>query len=313
MLRPILGYWVGSTMNSAMIQKEQVDFYRKNGYLMVENAISPDELTKLQQITADLIAQSSQFSENTDLFDLDEGHSSNSPRLTRIKQPHAQHQAYWDVLTSDRMINLLQSLLGPDVRLHNSKLNTKAPGGGAAVEWHQDWAFYPHTNDNLLALGIMLSDVSMDNGPLLVVPRSHKGEVLDHSVNGVFSGAIAPDDPAFDQEKAVPLVGKAGSMTVHHVRLQHGSAPNLSDQSRQILFFECGAADAWSIGGNASAYTGVSAETYWQFMTDRLVCGEQSLFPRLEPVPVRMPLPPPPDSSSIFKVQKSSGARSVFK
>jgi len=238
-------------MNSAMIQKEQVDFYRKNGYLMVENAISPDELTKLQQITADFIAQSSQFSENTDLFDLDEGHSS--------------------------------------------------------------WAFYPHTNDNLLALGIMLSDVSMDNGPLLVVPRSHKGEVLDHSVNGVFSGAIAPDDPAFDQEKAVPLVGKAGSMTVHHVRLQHGSAPNLSDQSRQILFFECGAADAWSIGGNASSYTGVSAETYWQFMTDRLVCGEQSLFPRLEPVPVRMPLPPPPDSSSIFKVQKSSGARSVFK
>ena len=40
---------------------------------------------------------------------------------------------------------LLQALLGPTVRLQTTKLNTKAPGGGAAVEWHQDWAFYPHT------------------------------------------------------------------------------------------------------------------------------------------------------------------------
>lgn len=295
-----------------MLTNEQIQFYEENGYLMVENAIDPEQLAHLQQVTTEFIEQSRECTENNELFDLDDGHTKQSPKLTRIKQPHIQHDVYWQTLVSDRMTSLLKDLLGPNVRLHNSKLNTKAPGGGAAVEWHQDWAFYPHTNDDLLALGIMLNDVGMENGPLMVVPGSHKGDVLDHSVNGVFSGAINPDDPAFEHDKAIPLTGRAGSMTIHHVRTQHGSAPNLSEQPRMILFFECGAADAWSLGGNASAYTGISAQDYWQFLSDRLVCGEQTLTPRLEPVPVRMPLPPPPDNSSIFKVQKSSGAKSAF-
>jgi ectoine hydroxylase-related dioxygenase (phytanoyl-CoA dioxygenase family) len=295
-----------------MLSQAQIDFYHLNGYLMLEDAIPAQELALLQQVTADFIDQSRNCTENNELYDLEEGHCAQSARLTRIKQPHAQHAAYWDSLTTNRMTGILKSLLGQDVRLHNSKLNTKAPGGGAAVEWHQDWAFYPHTNDNLLAIAIMLNDVDLENGPLMVVPGSHKGGVLDHSASGVFGGAIDPEDPAFDINLAVPLTGRAGSMTIHHVRTLHGSAPNLSDQARMLLFYECGAADAWSLGGNSSAYTGIALDQYWQFMTDRLICGEQSLTPRLENVPVRMPLPPPPDSSSIFKVQKSSGVQSAF-
>ncbi len=75
---------------------------------------------------------------------------------------------------------VLQALLGPTVRLQTTKLNTKAPGGGAAVEWHQDWAFYPHTNDDLLAIGLILADVDEANGPLMVIPGSHKGPTLSH-------------------------------------------------------------------------------------------------------------------------------------
>ena len=295
-----------------MLSHEQIESYQLNGFLMVEDAIPAAELLILQQVTADFIDQSRSCTENNELYDLDAGHCPETPKLTRIKQPHVQHKAYWNALTSDTMTSILKSLLGPDVRLHNSKLNTKAPGGGAAVEWHQDWAFYPHTNDDLLAVAIMLNDVGLENGPLMVIPGSHKGAILDHSTNGVFAGAINPEDPAFNINQAVPLTGRAGSMTIHHVRTLHGSAPNLSDQARMLLFYECGAADAWSLGGNASAYTGIGLDQYWQFMTDRLICGEQSLTPRLENVPVRMPLPPPPDSSSIFKVQKSSGVRSAF-
>ena len=46
----------------------------------------------------------------------------------------------------------------------------KSAGYGSPVEWHQDWAFYPHTNDDVLATGIYLDDCDMDNGPLLVHP-----------------------------------------------------------------------------------------------------------------------------------------------
>ena len=56
-----------------------------------------------------------------------------------------------------------------------NKINIKAPEYGAAVEWHQDWAFYPHTNDDLLAIGVALDDCEEENGPLMVIPGSHKG------------------------------------------------------------------------------------------------------------------------------------------
>ncbi|MGQ7844680.1 phytanoyl-CoA dioxygenase family protein [Granulosicoccus sp. 3-233] len=294
------------------MSKEQIDFYQENGYLMIEDALSDEQLHLLQSVTQTMIEASREVSQSNDIYDLDQGHSAAEPRLTRIKLPHQQHPAFWDVLRSERITSMLKPLVGPDIRLHTSKLNTKAPGGGAAVEWHQDWAFYPHTNDDLLAVGIMLGDVEMDNGPLLVIPGSHRGPVLSHMNNGVFSGAIDPDDPAFDVSKAVALTGKAGSMSVHHVRTLHGSAPNLSNKARLLLLYECGAADAWPIAGSVSAFTGMSQTGFWQALNERTICGEQPLQPRLADVPIRMPLPPPPDSSSIFKVQQSSGARSAF-
>jgi len=251
-------------------------------------------------------------SESNDVYDLDAGHSAAEPRLTRIKLPHQQHPIYWETLTGAPITTILAALLGPDVRLHTSKLNTKAPGGGAAVEWHQDWAFYPHTNNDLLAVGLMLEDVTEENGPLLVIPGSHRGPVLEHTRNGVFCGAVDPADPLFDLASAVTLTGRAGTISLHHVRLLHGSAPNMSDRARLLLFYECGAADAWPITGNGGPYTNMKPAAMWEDMQKRMICGSQPRAARLEPVPVLMPVPPAPDSSSIFKVQESGGAVSAF-
>lgn len=295
-----------------MLDRKQTDFYDENGYLMIEDALSSEQLALLQGVTQDFMDASRQVSESNEIYDLDAGHSADEARLTRIKLPHKQHPAFWDVLRSERITSMLTSLVGPDIRLHTSKLNTKAPGGGAAVEWHQDWAFYPHTNDDMLAVGILLGDVDIDNGPLLVIPGSHRGPMLSHMNNGVFSGAISPDDPAFDVSKAVALTGKAGSMSVHHVRTLHGSAPNLSDRARMLLLYECGAADAWPIGGSTSSFTGMNQQEFWQALNERMICGEQTLQPRMADVPILMPLPPAPDNSSIFKVQQSSGVKSAF-
>ena len=64
----------------------------------------------------------------------------------------------------------------------------------------------------------MLEDVTQENGPLQVIPGSHKGPTLSHhNADGVFCGAVDPADPDFDLSKAVTLTGRAGSMTVHHV------------------------------------------------------------------------------------------------
>jgi ectoine hydroxylase-related dioxygenase (phytanoyl-CoA dioxygenase family) len=296
-----------------MLSAAQKAFYADNGYLLVEDVVTGAQLKKLQDITYGLIDESRKVSESNDRFDLDKGHSAAAPRLTRIKLPHKQDPYFWEILTQSKVTNVLTDLLGDDTTLITAKLNTKAPGGGQAVEWHQDWAFYPHTNDDLLAFGLMLEDVTLDNGPLMVVPGTHRGPLLSHQSNGVFCGAIDPDDPLFEKDKAVTLTGKAGSMTVHHVRTLHGSAPNMSDRNRLILFYEMARADAWPILGGGSYIHSLGQRKFWDDLQNRVVTGKPSLQPRLEPVPVAMPLPPAKDNSSIFKTQQSGGAKSAFR
>lgn len=295
-----------------MLTDEQKRFYAENGYLMVEDAVTPEQLARLRDITYRLIDASRTVDESDAVYDLDRGHGPDSPRLTRIKLPHKQDPYFWEILTNSAVTEVLNDLLGSDTTIITSKLNTKAPGGGAAVEWHQDWAFYPHTNDDLLAFGLMLEDVDAANGPLMVIPGTHRGPILDHRMNGVFCGAIDPDDTLFERDRAVTLTGKAGSMTVHHARLLHGSAPNRSDRARMILFYEIARADAWPILGASSYIHELGQRRFWQDLQDRVVTGRPCLTPRLEPVPVRMPLPPPPDNTSIFKTQQSAGQKSAF-
>ena len=295
-----------------MLTDDQKAFYDLHGYLMVDNVVSADQLRQLQSVTDALIEASRAVSESNEVYDLDKGHSADTPRLTRIKLPHKRDPIYHEVLTRSGVTQVLTDLLGPDTTLITSKLNTKAPGGGAAVEWHQDWAFYPHTNDDLLAFGLLLEDVDVDNGPLMAIPGTHKGPILSHHMNGVFCGAIDPDDPLFERDKAVTLTGKAGSMTVHHARTLHGSAPNVSDRARKILFFEMAKADAWPILGANSYIHSLGQRLFWQDLQDRTITGRPCLTPRLENVPVVMPLPPAPDNTSIFKMQQSGGAKSAF-
>ena len=98
-----------------------------------------------------IVADAGSVSSHTDVYDLEDGRSPASPKLRRIKTPH-KHFAYFNALVRHpRITAMLACLLGPNIRLHGSKLNMKSAGFGAPVEWHQDWAFYPHTNDEVLA------------------------------------------------------------------------------------------------------------------------------------------------------------------
>ena len=295
-----------------MLNAAQKDSYAEQGYLKVEGVVTGTLLARLQEATRTLIEGSRSVTESDDIYDLDSGHSPEAPRLTRIKLPHLRDPVFDEALRKSPLTGILTDLLGPDTVLQTSKLNTKAPGGGAAVEWHQDWAFYPHTNDSLLAFGLMLDDVTADNGPLMVIPGTHTGPVLSHHAGGVFAGAIDPDDPLFERERAVTLTGRAGDLTVHHVRTLHGSAPNLSDRNRLILFFECAAADAWPLLGASSYIHRQGQAALWADLEARRITGSLCTTPRLAPVPVRLPLPPAPDTGSIFKTQRSAGARSAF-
>ena len=297
-----------------MLSISEKKFYDDEGYLLVENVINPSQLNEILKITNQLIEKSKNITKSNDVYDLDHGHNSFTPRLTRIKQPHQVNKYFWDIIKESKIQEILIDLLGNDVSLKTSKLNTKYPDGGSAIEWHQDWVFYPHTNDKVLALGLMLSDVNFENGPLMVIPQSHKGPVLSHeNEEGLFCGAINPSDPSFNINRAITLTGKAGSMTIHHARTLHGSAQNNSDQNRLVLFYECNSADAWPLVGTGVYLKKSSPKDLWKQLQSQMICGNICLTPKMTSVPVRVPLPPPPDYGSIFTTQKTGRAKSAFK
>jgi phytanoyl-CoA hydroxylase len=145
--------------------------------------------------------------------------------------------------------------------------------------------------------GIMIDDVDMENGPMMVVPGSHKGPIHDHHGHGRFCGAMDPENCDIDLSRAVPCLGKAGSITIHHVRTVHGSATNFSGRS---LLYQYRAADAWPLLGLKEGI---------EKFNEQLIVGEPSLAPRLVPLPVRMPLPPAEHQGSIYENQRAGGRR----
>jgi len=284
-----------------MITDSDVEFYREHGYIVVPDVLDAATVTSLRPELARVLKGARDVTSHTDVYDLEPGHRPDDPRVRRVKTPHKFFPSFQRLYRHPRLVEIVTTLLGPAVRLHGSKINLKAPHYGSPVEWHQDWAFYPHTNDDLLAVGVMLDDCTSDNGPLLVVPGTHRGPVWDHHADGRFCGAIDPAAIRDEIARAVPLTGRAGWMSFHHVRLLHGSAQNISALPRALLLYEYAAADAWPLMG-VSDLADFDA---------RLVTGEPTIEPRVTPVPVRMPLPPALHQGSIYENQ-SAAARRYF-
>jgi len=286
-----------------MLTPDQVSAYRRDGYIVVPKVLSEAEIAALKAEIDRVLESARGLTANDAVFDLEDSHTAEAPRVRRIKLPHKVSPKFDALIRSDKLTGLVKPLLGPNLRLQTSKLNLKSAGYGAPVEWHQDWAYYPHTNQDVLALGVMLDDFVEDNGPMMVVPGSHRGPILDHHAEGRFCGGIDPSRDEIDFSQAVKLLAPAGSISLHHARLIHGSDINRSGRSRLFMLFEVTAADAWPLCGTASPFTDI--EEY----NARIIAGEPTIVPRMEPVPIRIPLPKALDQSSLYNAQKGLGHR----
>jgi phytanoyl-CoA hydroxylase len=131
-----------------------------------------------------------------------------------------------------------------------------------------------------------------------VTPGSHTGPTMwnHHGEDGCFAGLIDPDLIQDEIKRAVPCIGKAGSMSFHHVRALHGSALNTSNRPRNLLLYEVAASDAWPLMG---------VKDFVEF-DSRLLAGGSVIAPRMTSVPVRMPLPPATRQGSIYETQSAS-------
>lgn len=233
------------------LTQEQQDFFWTNGYLVLEDAVSAEQLQGLRQDFDGWVEESRSHQEayGTTLdgrprFDLESGHTAAKPALRRVNAPVEVSESYFNVMESSRMTQAVTDLIGPNVKLHHTKINSKLPGATTEVKWHQDFPFTPHSNDDVVTALLMVDEVTDTNGPLEVMPGTHTGEI--HSIwrDGKFTGFIDDDVAADCQRHSVFCKGPAGSVCLMHTRLLHGSTPNLSDSPRTLFISVYSSEDA---------------------------------------------------------------------
>jgi ectoine hydroxylase-related dioxygenase (phytanoyl-CoA dioxygenase family) len=276
-----------------VLTEAQRDQYRANGWVAVPGLVDGEWLERLRAVTAEFVDATRELTESNIIFDLDEGHSAAEPRLRRLTSPTDLHETFWEFASQSTITDVAVDLLGPDVKFHHSKLNFKAPRGGEEVKWHQDIQFWPHTNYDLLTIGVFLEDVEPGMGEVGFVSGSHDGPLYDLYDGDVWTGALCDGDlDGAGVEKADYPVGPAGSITVHNCRTVHGSAPNQSDRARPLLLQTYAAADAFS-------YTDLVRRSPHG---EEVIRGSPARWARHDPRPCLMP--PSGPYRPIFAVQQ---------
>ncbi|WP_298855114.1 phytanoyl-CoA dioxygenase family protein [uncultured Ruegeria sp.] len=283
------------------LTKDQKDQFWRDGVLVVEDAVTADQLADLRHVFKQWVDESrahqDDYGETLDgrpRFDLQPGHTAEVPGLRRVQSPEEISEVFADTMRNARTVELCAELIGPGIRFHHGKVNSKLPGTATEVKWHQDFPFEPMTNQDMITCLLFIDDVTLENGPLEVIPGSHKGPIHSHWHNGTFTGAVASEVMEGRDGEIVKCTGKAGSVCLMHACLLHGSAPNLSDQPRTLYIATYYAEDAIELSPNHLPST----------LTHELVRGQAS--GRVRCSSYEMELPEVPDGTSFFAQQEAT-------
>ncbi len=238
-------------MSHDVVTAEQIEFYETNGYLQLESFVDAEWMAELRMASDEFVEESRSLTTSTRRFDVETGHSAETPRLRRLVSPVDLHETFHRLAFEGPVAQLAMAILGGPVRFHHSKLNYKWSGGGEEVKWHQDIQFWPHTDFTPLTIGVYLDDVDDEMGPMGVLPGSHTGKLYDlYNADGSWGGAMRDSDIAMlPIDEMAWLQGPAGSVTVHNCCMVHGSMPNLSNRPRPLLLQTYSALDSYPVLG----------------------------------------------------------------
>ena len=235
---------------------QQKTQYEDEGYLVFPELLDMAELARLRAALAEVLQEADGLTDSNDKFSVVPSDDGARNVVRRIFNPIAHHQAFYDLVFHPRIVDVVESLVGPDIQLHHTKLNMKPPSKDARFEWHQDFPFFPHTNFDLLAVMIMLDDSTEENGCLKIIPGSHKWGPRNHlfAKDGAFSSQLEDrsvlEDPS--RWKTVPV--PAGGMELHHCNMLHSSGPNRGVHPRSAIVIQYRAADNVALGGNMANF-----------------------------------------------------------
>ena len=223
--------------------------YEEEGFLFFPEHLSAADIEPLrEQLPA-------AFAEDSPRCVLEEG-----GRVVRsVYASHTTNETFRRLSEDPRLVAKAMKLLGGEVYIHQFKINAKAAFGGDRWEWHQDYVFWREEDGMPTArvtnVAVFLDEVNEFNGPLLLIPGSHREEVIEVEGRSEIPAAYA-DSPTWitnltaDLKYSLPreivarLVkrhgivapkGPAGSVLIFHPNLVHGSVQNISPFERTIV------------------------------------------------------------------------------
>lgn len=200
---------------------EQVDRYRDAGYLAPVNGLSHHEIEYYHQSFRGFLAAAG--------WPLDRGVQ---------HKPHLYLKWVSDLARHPSIVDAVEDILGPDLLVWRSSFFIKGPRDSSYTAWHQDKRYWGLSSDEVVTAWIALTDSTVENGCLQVLPGSHRQGEVSHSVrpgrgNSLLRGQSA--DVGVPTHLVASVELKAGQFSLHHVNILHGSQSNRTGEFRAGL------------------------------------------------------------------------------
>jgi hypothetical protein len=209
------------------LTQAELDHYRERGYVIPRYRLPEELLQRMRRSLDGLLAT------YTDVAPED------------LANPHmlpptdgAQANPFMQAARRPEILDMLEQLIGPDIVLWITRVLCKPAAKGREVPWHQDGEYWPMRPLATCSVWIALDPVSTENGCMRFIPGSHKQqELYRHHVSNRDNLVLnlELDQDQFDEARAVNVELEPGQMSLHDVRLIHGSLANTSGRRRAAL------------------------------------------------------------------------------
>jgi non-heme Fe2+,alpha-ketoglutarate-dependent halogenase len=210
---------------SAKLSAEQQEQYRERGYFYPVRAFEREEASKYCDA---FFAYSKQNEEQLrDLIPRE--------RAGFMIDTHLFLRWVYRLVSHPRLLDAVESVLGPNLMVWSSQWFPKFPGDKAFVSWHQDATYWGLTPPDVATAWIALSESVPENGCMRVVPGTHKTLNLPQRDTFARDNMLSRGQEIaveVDERQRVNLVLQPGEFSLHHVGIVHGSGPNQSDRPR---------------------------------------------------------------------------------
>lgn len=220
-------------MKTNYLTESQIDFYNSNGYVVVENIITKEEVEMYKKLYDDFLSGKIDVGANRSDLGANLGDNKKVENITQIMWPSEFVKGLGDMPYHQRALAIGKELMGEDLEMDFDMLINKAPGTNTITPWHQDEAYWVDVPDKrATSCWLALDDATIENGCMWFVPGSNLKPVRPHRFAAAKGGALTCDAI---EEEGVAIEIKAGSCTFHHGRTLHYSRGNATNGQRRAF------------------------------------------------------------------------------